>query len=206
MIRLRIDTAEFALAAHRKVDFVVDGLPQVAFVGRSNVGKSSLMNSLLKRKGLARTSNTPGRTRSVNYFLINRKFYFVDLPGYGYAKASKTDRRSWARLVEGYLAEAPANLDVLQLIDGKVGVTALDLQAYEYLREFGIEPQVVVTKIDKVRRTKQAAQVATIRRTLCEAEAEIEDEAAVAPDPMAVSVLSGDGIKKLWGRIGRNLH
>ncbi len=161
------------------------------------------MNSLLKRKGLARTSNTPGRTRSINYFLINRKFYFVDLPGYGYARASKTDRQAWARLVEGYLAEAPANLDILHLVDGKVGVTALDLQAYDYLRQFGIEPQVVATKIDKVRRSKRAAQLAEIRTAL--REAEVGDE-VMESDPMAVSVRTGDGIKQLWGRIGRNLH
>ncbi len=168
------------------------------------MGKSSLMNSLLRRKGLARTSNTPGRTRSVNYFLINSKFYFVDLPGYGYAKASKTDRQAWARLVEGYLAEAPANLDVLQLVDGKVGATALDLQAHEYLRQFGIEPQVVATKIDKIGRTKQAAQVKKIRAAMREVVAPGDD--ASSPDPIPVSVRTGDGFKQLWGRIGRNLH
>ena len=204
---MRIDSAEFILAAHSRQDFITDGLPQIAFVGRSNVGKSSLMNCLLNRKGLARTSNTPGRTRSINYFLINRRFYFVDLPGYGYAKASKTDREAWARLVEAYLEEAPANLEVLQLVDGKVGATPIDLQAYEYLRGFGIEPRVVATKTDKISRNKRGAQVAAIRRSL----REVEDGfglggEAMNVEPLPVSVQSNEGIKELWGRLDRGLR
>ena len=105
---MKVESAEFIRSAHASGDFVRDGRPEIAFVGRSNVGKSSLMNRLLGRKGLARTSSTPGRTRAVNYFLVNRRFYFVDLPGYGYAKAGKEERREWAALVDGYFRDEPA--------------------------------------------------------------------------------------------------
>lgn len=203
---MRIDTAELSRSAHRKQDFIVDGLPQIAFVGRSNVGKSSLMNRLLGRKGLARTSNTPGRTRSINYFIINQRFYFVDLPGYGYAKASKTDRNAWAMLVEGYLATAPANTEVLQLVDGKVGATALDVQAHEYLSRFDIEPTVVATKIDRVPRGKRAAQMKAIAKTMrAELDPAVGEGDNPELQPIPVSARSGDGIKELWARLDRNL-
>jgi len=99
---VKVESAEFVKSARASGDFVRDGRPEIAFVGRSNVGKSSLLNRLLGRKGLARVSSTPGRTRLVNYFLINRRFWFVDLPGYGYAKAGKDERREWAALADSY--------------------------------------------------------------------------------------------------------
>ena len=95
----RIQSAEFVRSAHSAGDFLRDGRPEVAFVGRSNVGKSSLLNALLGRRGLARTSSTPGRTQAVNYFLVNDRLWFVDLPGYGYAKASKESRQRWGRTI-----------------------------------------------------------------------------------------------------------
>src|SRR3954463_16384204 len=102
---MKITSAGFVKSAFNKSQWIADGLPEIAFLGRSNVGKSSLLNSLLGRKGLARTSNTPGRTQSINYFLINEAFYFVDLPGYGYAKVSKTMRTDWGKMAEDYLSE-----------------------------------------------------------------------------------------------------
>src|SRR5687768_995578 len=102
---MKISSAEFVKSAFDKSHLPNDGLPEVAFLGRSNVGKSSLLNSLLGRKGLARTSNTPGRTQSINYFLINGSFYFVDLPGYGYARVSKAMRADWGKLARDYLTD-----------------------------------------------------------------------------------------------------
>ena len=102
---MKVNSAEFVRSAFSKDHWVTDGLPEIAFLGRSNVGKSSLINSLLLRKGLARTSNTPGRTQSINFFLINGSFYFADLPGYGYAKVSKTMRADWGKMAEEYLKE-----------------------------------------------------------------------------------------------------
>lgn len=173
-----------------------DGRPEIAFVGRSNVGKSSLLNRLLGRKGLARTSQTPGRTQAVNYFLVNRRFYFVDLPGYGYAKAGKDARREWAARVEGYFREEPPEAVVL-LVDGKVGATPLDVQAYEYLSGLGAALIVAATKVDKVSRGKWASSVKEVRKTLG-----LEEEVPVIP----VSAHSGDGIKELWGAMAPHLE
>ncbi|HEX7186148.1 MAG TPA: ribosome biogenesis GTP-binding protein YihA/YsxC [Thermoanaerobaculia bacterium] len=189
---MKIETAEFILSAHSSGDFVRDGRPEVAFVGRSNVGKSSLMNRLLGRKGLAKTSSTPGRTRAVNYFLINRRFYFVDLPGYGYAKAGREERREWAALVETYFRVALPRTRVVLLVDGKVGATPLDVQAYEYLTGLGASIVVAATKIDRVPRGKWTGVVREIRKTLG-----LTDEIPLIP----VSAHSGEGMKELWGVI-----
>lgn len=204
---MRIDSAEFVRAAHGGEDFIADGRPQVAFVGRSNVGKSSLMNRLLGRKGLARTSSTPGRTRSINYFLINRRCYFVDLPGYGYAKAAKRDRQSWAELVdryfrhaggedrEGMLARIVQHVQVVQLIDAKVGATPLDVEAHAYLTSFGSPVTVVATKIDRVGKGRRAQALAAIAGDL-----------GSATEPISVSAVSGEGIKDLWRVIDDHLQ
>ena len=194
---LKVETAEFVRSAHASGDFLRDGRPEVAFVGRSNVGKSSLMNRLLGRKGLAKTSSTPGRTRAVNYFLINRRFWFVDLPGYGYAKAAKDDRREWAALVESYLREALPRLRLVQLVDGFVGATPLDVQAYEYLSSLGAAPVVAVTKIDRVPRGKRARALSAIRGTLG-----LTDGIPLLP----VSAQSGEGMKELWGAVVPHLE
>jgi GTP-binding protein len=188
---VKVETAEFVRSAHGSGDYLRDGRPEVAFVGRSNVGKSSLLNRLLGRKGLARTSSTPGRTQAVNYFLVNRRFYFVDLPGYGYAKAGKQERREWAGRVEGYFREAPPALVVL-LVDGNVGATPLDEQAYEYLSGLDTEVLVAATKIDRISRGRWAQVVRGIRQVLG-----LEEVIPVIP----VSARSGEGLKELWGTI-----
>lgn len=194
---MKVESAEFVRSAHAGEDFLHDGRPEVAFVGRSNVGKSSLMNRLLGRKGLARTSSTPGRTRAVNYFLVNRRWYFVDLPGYGYAKAGKDERREWAQVVDGYVRQALPDLGVVLLVDGKVGATPLDAQAYEYLTGLGASIVVAATKIDRISRGRRAAALGEIRRIL-----ELPDSVPLIP----VSAHSGDGMKELWGAIASRLE
>jgi len=194
---LKIETAELSRSAHTSRDFTRDGLPEVAFVGRSNVGKSSLMNRLLGRRSLARTSSTPGRTRAVNYFLVNRRFYFVDLPGYGYAKAGKEDRKEWAALVEAYLRHALPGLRLVLLVDGKVGATPLDVQAYAYLTGLGADVTVVATKIDQVSRGRRAAGLKGIRDTL---------GLAVSAPLLPVSAHSGEGMKELWSALAPHLE
>jgi GTP-binding protein len=189
---LKIETADLSRSAHTASGFVRDDRTQIAFVGRSNVGKSSLLNRLLRRKNLARTSSTPGRTRSINFFLINDRFYFVDLPGYGYARAGKADRRAWAELIESYFREPGTRRSVVLLIDGKVGATELDVQAFEYLGHLEAQILVVATKIDKVGRGKRASQLAEIRRTLG-----LPESAA----PLPISALTGEGVKELWKEI-----
>jgi GTP-binding protein len=173
-----------------------DGRPEVAFVGRSNVGKSTLLNRLLGRNGLARTSSTPGRTQAVNYFLVNRRFYFVDLPGYGYAKAGKDARREWAARVEGYFRETPPGTVVL-LVDGKVGATPLDVAASEYLAGLGLAVIVAATKIDQIPRGRWVRAMRDIRLTLG-----LEETIPVIP----VSARLGSGIKELWGALAPRLE
>lgn len=194
---MKVETAEYVHSAHRSDDFVADGRPEVAFVGRSNVGKSSLLNRLLGRKGLARVSSTPGRTRAVHYFQVNRRFYFVDLPGYGYAKAGKQDRQEWADLVGRYLEHrGEGGAAVVLLVDSKVGATPLDEQAYGYLTGLGVEVVVVATKIDRVPKTRRGAAVTAITRTLA-----LPEGTTVVP----VSSETGEGIQGLWGALAPHL-
>jgi GTP-binding protein len=126
-------------------------LPEVAFAGRSNVGKSSLLNRLVRRKAFARVSNTPGRTREINFFKVNDRFVLVDLPGYGYAQISKARKAEWLPLIEGYLRQAPALRGVVQLLDVRHAASSDDLQMLDFLAEVGVPTIVALTKIDKLR-------------------------------------------------------
>ena len=186
---MKVETAEFARSAHQSADFPRDGRPEVAFAGRSNVGKSSLMNRILGRKGLARIGSTPGRTRAVNYFSVNGRSWFVDLPGYGWARAGKALRREWGKVVDAYLEQALPRVLVLMLVDGKVGATALDEQAYEYLSRLGVKVAVAATKIDKVTRGRRATALRGIGAALGLGE---------AVPLIPVSAHSGEGMKELW--------
>ena len=189
---LRIESTRFVLSAVGEKDFPEDAKPQIAFVGRSNVGKSTLLNRLLGQKALARISSKPGKTRAVNYFLINSRFYFVDLPGFGYAKVSKTERREWADLMDSYFRQSLSRTQVVQLVDGKVGATPLDLQAAEYFRELGATPIVVATKVDRISRNKRKASLDRIRRDL-----EMDGERR----PIAFAAPTGEGSRELWQEI-----
>jgi GTP-binding protein len=189
---LKTNAAEFIRAAHHVKDLLCDGRPEIAFVGRSNVGKSTLLNRLLGRKALARMSSTPGRTRAINYFLIDSQVLFVDLPGFGYAKASKSDRAEWARLIESYFERPENRIHVLQLIDAKVGATPLDVQAFDYLTSLDRHPTVVATKVDKVGRASRPASMSKIRQTLSAG-----DDVEVIP----FSAKSGEGVRDLWKEI-----
>ena len=130
-------------------------LPEIAFAGRSNVGKSSLINSLINRKNLALTSSTPGKTRVLNYYFINDQFFFVDLPGYGYAKVSQKERFSWKRLVESYLSENKYLKGVIQIIDSRHGLTNLDREMIKWLSHLQLPTLLVATKTDKLPKSKK---------------------------------------------------
>ncbi len=147
---MKVTSAKFIAAAQAPDSFPKDKRPEVVFIGRSNVGKSSLINSLLGVKGLARTSSTPGRTQSINFFLINDEFYFVDLPGYGYAKTSKENRRAWGKLIEKYLAEREQLVLSILIVDARHEPSPLDLQMKSWLQHYGIPHLVVSTKVDKL--------------------------------------------------------
>jgi GTP-binding protein len=137
----------------------VSRLPEVAFAGRSNVGKSSLINRLVNRKKLARVSNTPGRTREINFFRVNDDFVLVDLPGYGYAKISKTTRAAWGPLIAGYLRGSPQLRGIVQLLDARHDPTRDDLQMLEFLAELEVPTIIVATKTDKLPRARIAERV-----------------------------------------------
>lgn len=163
---MKISSAEFVKSAFNKSHWTADGLPEIAFLGRSNVGKSSLLNSLLSRKALARTSNTPGRTQSINYFLINEAFYFVDLPGYGYAKVSKSMRADWGTMAEEYLSQRDELVLAIQLIDARHEPTALDRQLNEWLIANEKDFIVVATKSDKLSKNDLQKQLKLIGNSL----------------------------------------
>jgi GTP-binding protein len=186
--------SEFVRSAHRPEDFVRDDRPQIAFVGRSNVGKSTLLNALVGNHKLARTSSTPGRTRAINYFLVDRRFYLVDLPGYGYARASKDERERLGDVSERYLAsgEGRRNRCVVLLVDGNVGATPLDVLALDLLGRSGAEVVVAATKADKVKRGERERQRRAIRATL-----ELPDAATL----VFVSAKTGEGLNTLWTAI-----
>jgi GTP-binding protein len=141
-------------------------LPEIAFAGRSNVGKSSALNRLVHVKNLAKTSSTPGKTRLINYFLINENLYFVDLPGYGYAKTSRSLKESWGKLVEDYLKERETLKGTVLLIDSRRGVLEPDLQLMEWLDFYGRERLIVLTKTDKLKRSELLSCVNRAKQTL----------------------------------------
>ena len=134
-------------------------LPEVAFAGRSNVGKSSLLNRLIRRKAFARVSRTPGRTREINFFEVNARFVLVDLPGYGYARISKERRAEWRPLIEGYLRRSTNLRGVVQLIDVRRDPTDDDLQLLDFLSEIGVPTIVAVTKVDKLSTSAASARI-----------------------------------------------
>jgi GTP-binding protein len=189
---LKVRDARFVVSAVREVDLPRDGRQQIAFAGRSNVGKSSLINRLLGRKDLARTSSRPGRTRSVNFFLVDDSWYVVDLPGYGYARVSKSEREAWGRSVDRYFRSAAGLVRVVLLVDGKVAGTPLDSEAYGYLQGLGLEPVVVVTKIDRVKRGARAGTLAKVAELL---------GMPSGTELFPVSSRTGEGVSRLFAEL-----
>lgn len=163
---LKINKSELEAVAVRPAQYPPDGPAEIAFAGRSNVGKSSLLNLLTGRKNLARVSGAPGKTRTINFYRINDRLRIVDLPGYGYAKVSKSVTEDWGQMMERYLGTREGLRCVIQLVDIRHAPTRQDLQMYEYLRHYGLDGIVVATKADKVSRNEQAKNLAGIRKEL----------------------------------------
>lgn len=191
---MKITSAEFTKSAFNESHWTNDGLREISFLGRSNVGKSSLLNSLLQRKGLARTSNTPGRTQSINFFLVNETFYFVDLPGYGYAKVSKTMRADWGKMAEEYLAKRRELVLSIQLIDSRHPPTELDLKLHEWLVYNQKNHIVVATKADKLSNNKLNKSLQEIEKILPESKI------------ILYSAETGKGRDELWREILNSLE
>ena len=167
---INFNKAEFVLSAVKPSAFLRDGRPQVTFAGRSNVGKSSVINRLLNRKNFARVGVTPGKTTQINYFRIDDKIYFTDLPGYGYAKVSKDERDRWGRLMESYFAEEDLITLGVLIVDARHKPTADDVTMCDYFKSTGCPMVVVANKLDKLKKSEIEPNLALVRQTLSLAE------------------------------------
>lgn len=176
MIAMKIVKSDLqAIAVHPK-QYPMDQLPEIAFAGRSNVGKSSFINSMINRTNLARTSSKPGKTRTINFYIINDSFRFVDLPGYGYAIASKAEKEKWRQIIEKYLNTRENLKDVVLLVDIRHEPTDLDLMMYQWIKAFGYTGIVIATKADKISRGKIQKHISVIKKKL-----DIKDSNLVIP-------------------------
>ncbi len=193
---MRARSAEFVISASDPRGFPRPDLPELAFAGRSNVGKSSLLNALVAVPGLARTSNTPGRTRLVNWFRVEppqgKPVAFVDLPGYGYAKVSKSERAAWRPLVEAYLERRAVLRAVLVLVDARRGGEEEEKDLLDFLAAADIAARVVLTKVDKLPKAKRKPAAAEVRRAL-----------GLAREPLLASIQEPDTLADLWRFIMR---
>jgi len=194
---VKIYNADYITSAVKPSQWPSDDLPEIALAGRSNVGKSSLINTLLNRKNLARTSQKPGKTQTLNYYLINEAFYFVDVPGYGYAQVSKSERDAWARMLETFFSENKKLRGVVQLVDFRHAPSNDDVQMYEFLKYYQIPTIIVATKSDKISRGNYQKHKKIIKEVL-----QIEEG-----DPLVIfSSFKGIGKDELWKEIEKRLR
>lgn len=189
---MRITDAAFVKSAIDPKAFPKDRRPEIAFVGRSNVGKSSLLNHLLNRKGLAKTSSTPGKTQLLNFFSINSRYYFVDLPGYGYAKVPLATKEKWGRVLTQYLAEREALCLVIALVDSRRDPSSLDLELLELLARANLSYVVVATKADKLKSSERDRRLKALRTGLA-----LPLDVPLIP----YSTITGKGRKELWAAL-----
>lgn len=190
---MKIKSAEFIKSAVLLKDCPKDTLPEIALIGKSNVGKSSLINRFINRKGLAKTSNTPGKTQTLNFYLINNNFYFVDLPGYGFAKAPAGERRNWQRMIEGYLTTRETLAGGIFILDVRRDPGPRETEIYEWFAECGIPLVTVLNKADKFSKNKLAQRVKLIKKAI------------PIDDPISFSATSGLGKAELGVRIAELL-
>lgn len=184
--------AEFIIGAAKPELFPAESLPEIAFLGRSNVGKSSLINSLVAKKGLARTSSSPGCTQAIQFYRVNGQWHFVDLPGYGYAKVSRDEARGWKALIENYLTQRESLELCFLMLDSRRGWMDMDLELRDWLEHWGLPYVVVATKVDKLKTQSERVQsLAALRE----------------PDPNLVpltfSAVTGQGVREIWQAISK---
>ena len=194
---LNVNNAEFIRSAAKAADFPRDRLPQVVFAGRSNVGKSSVINRLLNRKNFARVGSAPGKTTHINYFLIDKKLYLVDLPGYGYAKVSQAEKARWGRLIESWFADTSLMTLGILIVDSRHKPTADDCTMAEWFKASGRPFAVVANKLDKLKKSEIEPNLQLVRDTL-----ELPDEVNVIP----FSAEKGEGRAELLGLILEHLE
>ncbi|MFE4714654.1 ribosome biogenesis GTP-binding protein YihA/YsxC [Paenibacillus sp. NPDC056722] len=194
---MKVNNAEFIISAVGPDQYPDDALPEIALAGRSNVGKSSLINRMINRKNLARTSSTPGKTQHMNYYLVNENMYFVDFPGYGYAKVSKTQRATWGKMVEKYLAERDTLKLVLLVVDLRHPPTSNDKMMFDWLKHYDIPLCVVATKADKIPKTRWPKHVKIMKQEL-----------GVLPGDLFIPFSSeiGLGREELWALVAEYIQ
>lgn len=195
---MEVHNVELTISAVAEKQYPNTQFPEIAFVGRSNVGKSSLTNVLINRNGYARTSSQPGKTQTLNFYNIEDKLFFVDVPGYGYAKTSKANREKWGAMIENYLTQRQQLKGVIALVDGRHAPTSNDITMHEWLKYYGIDILTVATKMDKIVRGKWNKQASLIRKTL----------ALGQDEPLVLfSALTKQGKAEVWqwieGRMSR---
>ncbi len=194
-MKLNLSKASLVMSAGFISQFPRAPIPQIAFSGRSNVGKSSLINALLGRKSLARVSGTPGKTVTINFYDVDGKLFLVDLPGYGYAKRSNDSKRVWSSLTDGYFTKNP-NRDllrlVLQLVDARIGPTEDDLMMINWMRASGVPFRIVATKIDKLNKTERAAATESLTELA---------HLATGCEPILFSSVTKEGVQALWNAL-----
>lgn len=191
-MEINTHNAEILLSAANKSHYPQDEIPEIALAGRSNVGKSSFINTLLNRKNLARTSGKPGKTQLLNFFNIDGKLRFVDVPGYGYAKVSKTERAKWSKMIEEYLTTRENLRAVVSLVDFRHEPSADDVQMYEFLKYYEIPVIVVATKADKIPRSKWNKHESVIKKRL---------DFDKNDDFLIFSSVNKDGLDAAWDAI-----
>ena len=189
---MKIRSSEIVVSAIRKEQYPAEGLPEIALVGRPNVGKSSATNALLNRRNFARTSQTPGKTRTINFYKINNEFYFVDLPGYGYAKVSKSEKDKWGVIMERYLQDRQELCAIFLLVDIRHEPTNDDVMMYEWIKHFGYNCVVIATKADKISRGQYQKHISIIRKKL-----QLEKDEKVIP----LSSSKKTGVEDVWNEI-----
>ena len=190
---MKLTSTEFIKSAFKEDDWPKDLRPEIAFMGRSNVGKSSLINSLLRTHGLARTSSTPGRTQSLNFFLINDQFSFVDLPGFGYARVPKVIKSTWGEMVTSYLAKRSQLMLSIHIVDSRHEPTNLDLQLHEWLRHTAKPRLIVATKSDKLSNNELRESMGRAKRLFG------------GDNVLAYSARTGRGREEVWRAIANAL-
>ncbi len=189
---MKIRSSEITMSAVNKSQYPTDGIPEIAMVGRSNVGKSSSINTLLNRRNFARVSQTPGKTRTINFYLINKEFFFVDLPGYGYAKISKSEKEKWGAIMERYLKDRKELCAIFLLVDIRHEPSKDDVMMYEWIKYFGYDCVVIATKADKISRGQYQKHISIIRKKL-----NLEKDEKVIP----LSSLKKTGVEDVWNEI-----
>src|SRR5690625_1099425 len=193
---MKITNAEIVISAVSQKQYPKDHLPEIALAGRSNVGKSSLINRLIQRKNLARTSQKPGKTQTLNFYKLNEAFYFVDVPGYGYAKVSKKEREKWGKMMDEYFQQRENLKAVVLVCDVRHEPTDADVQMYDYLKYYELPVIIIATKLDKVKKSKQHQHVKVVKDTF-----EVDAEDIVIP----FSAETGEGKDQAWQAIKQYL-